>query len=249
MSRVHIGTMGWSYKFWVGNFYPAGTTSDKYLLEYSKHFNTVEVDNTFYRIPYQTAVMNWRDHTPDDFLFSPKFPRAITHDKLLRHCEEIVGRFIERISDLQNKLGPMLIQLPPEFNLDHVQTLSDFIAALPKEYRYVVEVRNKGLVNDELYSLLRKNEIALAFVDHPFLPRIDTVTADFAYIRLEGDRRNVKGTLGKAERDRTNDLEQWADTTKSLLSLNQEVFIYVSKYYSGHPPTDAVNLSRFLARN
>jgi len=80
-----------------------------------------------------------------------------------------------------------LIQLPPEFNLDHIQTLSDFIAALPKEYRYVVEVRNKGLVNDELYSLLRKNGIALAFVDHPFLPRIDTVTADFAYIRLEGE--------------------------------------------------------------
>ena len=104
-------------------------------------------------------------------------------------------------------------------------------------------------MNDELYSLLRKNGIALAFVDHPFLPRIDTVTADFAYIRLEGDRRNVKGTLGKVERDRTNDIEQWADTTKSLLSLNQEVFIYISKYYSGHPPTDAVNLSRFLARN
>ena len=128
-----------------------------------------------------------------------------------------------------------MIQLPPEFNLDHIQTLSDFTAALPKEYRYVVEVRNKELVNDELYSLLRKNGIALAFVDHPFLPRIDAATADFVYVRLEGDRGNVKGTLGKVERDRTNEIEQWADTTKSLLSLNQEVFIYISKYYSGHP--------------
>jgi len=246
MAKVHVGTMGWSYNFWVGNFYPTGTAPDKYLSEYSKHFDTVEVDNTFYRIPYESTVTNWKDQTPDNFLFSLKFPRIVTHVRLLKNCRETVDVFIKRVSKLENKLGPLLIQLPYEFKPEHIETLSSFISNLPQEYRYVVEVRNKKLLGDELYTLLRKYDVALALVDHPFMPRIETLTGDFVYVRLEGDRRKVKGTLGQTERDRTNDIRQWAEKTKTLLSQSQDVFVYVSKYYSGHPPTDAMNLLHSL---
>jgi len=246
MTKVHVGTMGWSYDFWVGNFYPLGAAPDKYLSEYSKNFDTVEVDSTFYRIPYENTVTNWKDQTPDNFLFSVKFPRVITHVRLLKNCRETVNVFIRRVSKLENKLGPLLIQLPYEFKPEHIQTLSNFITNLPQEYRYVVEVRNKKLLGDELYTLLRKDEVALALVDHPFMPRIETLTGDFIYIRLEGDRRKVKGTLGETERDRTTDIRQWAEKIKTLLPESQDVFVYISKYYSGYPPTDAMNLLRSL---
>jgi uncharacterized protein YecE (DUF72 family) len=242
MTKIHVGTMGWSYDFWVGNLYPLGTSPDQYLSEYSKHFDTVEVDSTFYRIPYESTVTNWRDQTPDNFLFSVKFPRVITHLKLLKNCGETVDIFIKRLSKLENKLGPLLIQLPYAFKPEHVQTLSNFIANLPQNHRYVVEVRNKKLLGDELYALLRKDNVALALVDHPFMPRIETLAGDFIYIRLEGDRRKVKGTLGETERNRTNDVRQWAEKIKTLLPESQDVFVYISKYYSGHPPTDAMNL-------
>ena len=103
------------------------------------------------------------------------------------------------------------------------------------------------MLDDELYSLLRENGVALALVDQPFMPMLQTVTADFTYIRWEGDRRKVKGTLGKVEVDRENDIRVWAEKVKKFLDDSVEVFGYFSKYYSGHPPTDAIHLLKFLS--
>jgi uncharacterized protein YecE (DUF72 family) len=246
MDKVHIGTMGWSYDFWIGNFYPKGLEREEFLSEYSKHFNTVEVDRTFYGLPFKETILGWKEQTPKDFLFSVKFPRAITHEKMLKNCEEYVKRFIERVSLLQGKLGPLLIQLPPKFKPDNIHLLDDFLAKLPKGFHFVVEVRNKRLLQDEVYSILKKNGVALALVDHPFMPKIEQVTADFIYVRFEGDRRKVKGTLGNVEIDRTNDVKRWADEIRKFLDLSAEVFGYFSKYYSGHPPTDAKQLLSLL---
>jgi uncharacterized protein YecE (DUF72 family) len=230
----------------VGNFYSKGLTATEFLAEYSKHFDTVEVDSTFYGIPYESTVIRWKDQTPSDFLFSLKFPKAITHEKMLRDCEEDVRRFIERISLLQGKLGPLLLQFPYGFKPEHLYMLNAFLPTLPKGYRFVVEVRNKKLLDDKLYSLLRKNDVALAIVDHPFMPNLDAATTDFAYIRWEGDRRKVKGTLGKVEVDRSNDIVTWAEKIKTFLDNSIEVFGYFSKYYSGYPPSDAKQLLQLL---
>jgi uncharacterized protein YecE (DUF72 family) len=124
--------------------------------------------------------------------------------------------------------------------------LNDFLPSLPKGYRFVVEVRNKNLLDDNLYSLLRKNGVALAIVDHPFMPKLDATTADFTYIRWEGDRRKMKGTLGEVKVDRNNDIMAWAKKIKTSLDNSMEVFGYFSKYYSGHPPSDAKQLLKFL---
>jgi uncharacterized protein YecE (DUF72 family) len=237
MKNVHVGTMGWSYGFWAGNFYPAGARPSEFLTEYSKHFGTVEVNNTFYRVPSEGTLLKWRDQTPKGFLFSVKFPQVITHKKMLKDCEAELEFFIERVSMLKEKAGPLLLQFPPVFGPEEATLLRDFLPKLPKRHRYSVEVRNRKLLGDKLYSLLRENRIALAI--SPLLPETEQVTADFVYIRWEGDRRKVNGALGKVEVDKTDDIKKWAKKISKFLDETKEVFGYFSKYYSGHPPTDA----------
>jgi uncharacterized protein YecE (DUF72 family) len=237
MKNVHVGTMGWSYGFWVGNFYPADVRQSEFLAEYSRHFETVEVNNTFYRVPSEDALLKWKDQTPQDFLFSAKFPQVITHKKMLKDCEAEVEFFTKRISVLQGKTGPLLLQFPPAFGPKEADLLGDFLLKLPKRYKYTVEVRNRKLLGDKLYSLLRENRIALAISS--LMPETEQITGDFVYIRWEGDRRKVNGALGKVEVDRANDIRRWSEKIVKLLDETKEVFGYFSKYYSGHPPTDA----------
>lgn len=238
--------MGWGYIFWVGNFYPEGLKPAQFLSEYSKHFDSVEIDNTFYRIPNIAVVENWRDQTPSGFLFSAKFPKKITQEKKLVDVEEETRIFLNRMSLLKEKEGPLLIQLSPEFTLEDLPNLREFLKTLPKAHRFVVEVKNRKMLEDRLYSILRDRGVALAIVDHPFMPKIDVLTAEFAYIRLEGDKRKIKGTTGKIERDRIADTKEWAGKIRKLIDDSNEVFVYCNKYYSGHSPTDAYALLDYL---
>jgi len=246
MDKIHIGTMGWSYNFWVGNFYPPETHASDYLTEYAKHFDTVEVDNTFYRIPSKATVKRWFDQTPSGFVFSLKFPRIITHVKMLKNCEKETNAFIRNVLSLDEKLGPLLLQFPPAFGKNQFSLLEGFLANLPQKCRVAVEVRNKELLNDSFYSLFKRKKVALAWVDSPFMPTADVVTADFLYVRWEGDRRKVNGLLGKVETDKSDDIEKWANRIRQLLDGSMEVFGYFSKYYSGYPPTDTNHLLKLL---
>lgn len=227
--------MGWSYDFWIGNFYPKD--AENLLTEYAKNFDTVEIDNTFYRIPSKDTVRNWKEEVPDDFIFAAKFPRKITHLKMLQDCKEELLVFIEHMSLLGDKLGPLLMQFPPSFVPEKFEVLKDFLAGLP-EGRFAVEVRNKKWLDEKFYALLRDNGVALVLIDHPWMPRMDMITADFTYIRWEGDRNKIKGTLGKVEKDRTKDIKDWGMKIKGFLEESVEVFGYFSKFYSGYPPGD-----------
>jgi len=236
--------MGWSYDFWKGNFYPENMRSDLFLTEYSKHFDTVEVDNTFYRIPSEPTVARWNQQTPETFLFAVKFPRIITHIKMLKECYDEVERFLKTVSKLKPQLGPLLLQFPSTFGPEHIGTLADFLATLPNMYKYAVEIRNKKMLEPDFYSVLRENQTALAIVDSPSMPLLDELTASFAYVRWEGDRRKVKGTLGKTEFDRTKDVEAWTGRIVRILEEVENVFGYFSKFYSGNPTSDAEQLIR-----
>ena len=236
---LHVGTMGWSYGFWKGNFYPENLPSKEFLAYYAKRFKTVEVNSTFYRIPRRQSVLDWKEQTPKGFVFSLKFPQVITHVKMLENCQGETSVFLERVGLLKEKLGALLLQFPYAFGAEHVTLLRDFLQNLPKEHRYVVEVRNRKLLNDSFYSVLRDNNVVLAWVDSPFMPQISEVTSDFIYVRWEGDRRRVKGTLGRIEVDRAEKIKLWADRIKPFLERQTEVFGYFSKYYSGHSPSDA----------
>ena len=179
IEKLHIGTMGWSYGFWVSRFYPERLKPPAFLAEYAKHFDTVELDNTFYRIPSASTTKAWKEQTPQGFLFSAKFPRVITHVKMLRDCEREVDTFISRMTQLQNKLGPLLLQFPSSFGAKHFPDLREFLSTLPKGYRYAVEVRNKDWAGEKLTPLLRENGVAQVFVGQP----VFEATAGFARAR------------------------------------------------------------------
>ena len=230
--------MGWSYSFWKGNFYPEDLPSKDFLSFYATQFSTVEVDSTFYRIPRKQSVIDWKQQTPSGFLFSLKFPKIITHVKMLKDCQEETRVFLDRVGLLQEKLGPLLLQFPSSFKNEHVLILREFLGTLPKEHRYVVEIRNRKLLNESFYSILRDYNVVLAWVDSPFMPLISEATSDFIYIRWEGDRRSVSGTLGKIEIDRADSIKLWAERIKHFLGSQTDVFGYFSKYYSGYPPAD-----------
>jgi len=167
--------------------------------------------------------------------------QVITHDKMLENCEDNIEFFLRRISLMKDKLGVLLLQLPT-LRTEHLALLSNFLAILPKDYRFSVEVRNKELLQHELYSLLRNYNVALAVAEHPFWAKHEILTADFAYIRWEGDRRKVKGTMGQVEVNKTTNIAECANKIKNLLDGQIE-----RAYYSGHPPTDAKQLLDILS--
>jgi len=242
VSKLHVGTMGWSYAIWKDNFYPEGLAAKDFLAYYAKHFSTVEVDSTFYRIPKTQSVTDWKAQTPADFVFSLKFPRVITHVKMLENCEEETSVFLERVALLEEKLAALLLQFPYHFGTKQVPLLRDFLPTLPNKHRYVVEVRNRKLLSRDFYSVLRDHDVALAWADSPFMPQISEVTSDFIYVRWIGDRRRVEGTLGRMEVDRKTQINAWADKLKPFLEEGTKIFGYFSKYYSGNPPSDAKEL-------
>ncbi len=245
MQNLHLGTIGWSYNFWKGKFYPNKTASKDYLFYYATQFNTVEVDSTFYRNPNLQTVENWKQQTPDGFRFSLKFPRMITHVKMLRDCQYETSFFLEKVGLLGEKLGALLLQFPPNFGVERLPDLKAFLQKLPSQHRYVVEVRNRSWLNQTFFSVLRDSKVALAWADSSFMAPIGEVTSDFLYFRWEGDRRKVNGTLGEIEADRAEDLKVEANKIKSFLG-KMEVFGYFGKYYSGYPPSDVANLQANL---
>jgi uncharacterized protein YecE (DUF72 family) len=245
VQSLHLGTIGWSYNFWKEKFYPNKTAPKNYLSYYASQFNTVEVDSTFYRNPTQQTVQNWKQQTPESFRFSLKFPQIITHVKMLRDCQYETDFFLSRISLLGEKLGALLLQFPPNFGVEHLNDLKIFLQRLPRQHRFVVEVRNKSWLNQAFYSLLRENQTALAWVDNSLMAEVSEVTSDFLYVRWEGDRKKVNGTLGKIEVDRAEDLRLEAEKIRPFIG-KMEVFGYFGKFYSGYPPSDIVNLQANL---
>jgi uncharacterized protein YecE (DUF72 family) len=246
MQNLYLGTIGWSYNFWRGNFYPNKTTPKDYLVYYSSQSNTVEVDSTFYRIPTSSTVVNWKEETPENFRFSLKFPQVITHIKMLKNCQYETDVFLDRANLLGDKLGALLLQFPPNFNIEHLADLENFLKTLSPNHLYVVEVRNKSWLNQEFYSILKANNIALAWTDSKLLMKINEMTADFVYFRWEGDRKKVVGTLGRIEVERMEDLKLVAEKIKPFIDRQKKVFGYFGKYYSGYPPSDVVNLQKYL---
>jgi uncharacterized protein YecE (DUF72 family) len=244
--NLHVGTMGWSYDFWKGSFYPEKLSSNEFLTYYASKIGTVEVDSTFYRIPREQTMLSWKEQTPKDFVFSLKFPQVITHVKMLMNAEDETRFFLERAELLEEKLGPLLLQFPFSFGAKNMPFLEKFLRRLPKTHRYVVEVRNNKLLDNVFYSLLKANNVALAWVDSATMPLVTEVASDFLYVRWEGDRKTVNGTLGKTEFNRADDTKAWAEKLKPFLDGGIEVFGYFSKYYSGNPTLDIQNFLRSL---
>jgi uncharacterized protein YecE (DUF72 family) len=234
---LYLGTCGWSYADWEGTLYPKGLPAASRLAEYANHYATVEIDSTFYGTPRRSTVEKWREVVPEGFLFAAKFPQEITHENNLVSSEETTRTFVRTMAALGDRLGPLLVQLPPSFAVEGMGVLEDFLAGLPEGFRYAVEVRHRSWLGSDLPQMLREYGAALALIDHPRMPRMEEATADFVYIRWIGDRREFpSGHTGRG-RDRREDLEWWAERVNRFLSEGREVFAYANNHYQNHSPS------------
>ncbi len=242
MGELLLGTQGWSYDDWTGNFYPPDLPRNRRLAHYSSVYSSVEIDSTFYAIPRRTTVENWARQVPDDFIFSVKVPKVITHEKVLEDCDTELETFLDHISLMGDKLGVVLFQFGYGFKPEKHEVLVPFIERLPDGFNFAVEVRNRKWLFDDFFNLLCQNNVALAQIDHPWFPRLPETTADFAYIRWLGDRKKIESDFTHIRFDRSKEYEWWAETIKNALPNIKKLYAYMNNHYAGHSPT---SLSQF----
>jgi uncharacterized protein YecE (DUF72 family) len=202
---LKIGTSGWQYKDWRGDFYPQEMPQRLWLEHYAERFDVVEVNNAFYRLPERTTFAQWRARTPADFRFAVKMSRFLTHVKRLREPEEPVARFLGRADALGDKLGPVLLQLPPTLKAD-LGALEKTLRQFPASVRVAVEPRHESWFTDELRELLTRHNAAVSWADRlgrPVTPLWDT--ADFGYLRLHEGRAKPWPNYGRGS------LSSWID--------------------------------------
>ncbi len=245
LKDLRIGCSGWSYKDWAGNFYPRGLPAKDYLSYYSKVFNCVEIDSSFYRIPNQFMVNQWRANTPQGFVFCPKLPKKITHEKKLRDAQSTLVYFYSVMAKLKDRLGPIAVQLPPSVKLStHLDVMKEFISELSPEFKHAIEFRHKSWFTPEVYSLLRKNNIAMVWSLNQYLETPAEVTADFIYVRMVGDREIEE--FSGIQKDRTEDMKRWAAVVEEKSGKFESGYIFFNNHFAGFSPESSNEFRRLL---
>jgi uncharacterized protein YecE (DUF72 family) len=238
MPPVRVGCSGWNYADWRGRLYPEGLGTGRWLERYAEVFDTVEVNSTFYRLAKPDAVRRWVEQTPDDFVFSVKASRYLTHVRRLRQMKQGVERFYEAIEPLARspKMGPILWQLPANFRRDD-ELLGQALDALP-EGRHCFEFRHESWFTREVYALLRSHGVALVIGDHPEWPfQTHEMTADWTYVRLHHGRRGRRGNYSRSE------LDEWVERIRRW-KRRRTVFVYFNNDWNGF----AVDNARYVLR-
>jgi uncharacterized protein YecE (DUF72 family) len=254
VTEILIGTSAFTAKGWLGSFYPAGMAPRDFLSYYATQFQTVELDNTFYRTPAISTVEGWNLKTPPGFVFAAKIPQVITHEKVLVDCDDDLKHFLDTMTALGDKLGPLLFQFG-YFNrsafksgAEFLARLKPFLKKLPKDFGFAVEIRNKSWMDAEYVDLLRENNVAMALIDQSWVPRpwemkekLNLITADFTYVRWLGDREGIEAetkTWDKIIVDRTSDLRNWIEVLKQMLNTKKilKMFAFANNHYQGFGP-------------
>ena len=233
--RIHIGTSGWNYKHWLGRFYPEKIRSADMLEFYSHHFETVELNNSFYHLPSIKSFRTWRETVSNDFVFAVKGSRFITHMKKLKAPKTSTRKFFNRIEKLEEKAGPVLFQLPPHWRLN-AERLATFLERLPAQYRYAFEFREQSWFADEVYDLLRAHNVALCIYHMSGYDSPIELTADFVYLRMHGAQSTYGGSYSDGQ------LGRWAGRIGDWRDQSKEVFVYFNNDPEGHAITDAKRL-------
>ncbi len=228
--KFWIGTSGFQYAEWKGNFYPEDLPAAKMLPFYAERFSTTEINYTFRRIPASKTIENWKTLTPENFRFALKAPQKITHWSKLRDCADTLEYFLKVVGDLGERLGPVLFQLPPTFKKD-ADVLNSFLRELPS-IRAAFEFRHESWFDDEIFELLKLRNIALCIADTDTLATPKKITADYGYLRLR--REDYQKT----------DVEHWAEFVREQKSHWRDAFVYFKHEESGIGPI-VVLRSRF----
>ncbi len=237
MPDFRIGCVGWSYSPWVGPFYPPKSKQVDFLKLYSRVFDAVEVDSTFYSIPNRTVVESWKNSVPDSFLFCPKVPKEITHDLRLKNPEKTMNIFLESMSTLENKLGPTLIQLPPSFAFpESFADLESFIGFLPADFQFAIEFRNNTWIRNDVHELLKRRKITLVWTEFPEVKHSGTTTTSTLYLRLIGDRSISERQLGTIRRDMSQEIGLWSRRVMEEKYKLDHVFAFANNHFQGFGP-------------
>lgn len=245
MGKLLIGTSGYNYPHWgKGVFYPQDVPQRRWLEHYSRHFDTVELNVTFYRLPKKEVFEGWHQRTPGGFVFAVKGSRYITHIKRLRDCEEPIERFSENVQALEEKLEVILWQLPPRFayQMERFTVFCRLVADSPvlSKTRHAFEFRHDSWFVPEAARLLEGHGFSLCIADSPHLPSTETLTADFIYLRLHGSR-SLYGSKYTEE-----ELTRWARKVQAWIDQGRSVYAYFNNDASGYAVENARRLREIL---
>lgn len=230
--KFRVGTSGWSYDHWRGVFYPQTLPASRWFEHYAAHFDTVEINATFYRMMPDKTFEGWRDKAPTGFLYAVKMWRQVTHRKMLQSANVEVSDFLKRAALLGDRLGPILIQLPPNLGLD-LERLVRFLPLLSREFEYAVEFRHPSWFHEPVYDALRRHHIGLCVFHHVRIecPRI--VTAPLVYLRFHGASGRYAGKYT------TEQLESWAAFAHEHMAQGRHVVAYFNNDYKGYAVENA----------
>jgi uncharacterized protein YecE (DUF72 family) len=240
MGSIRIGTSGWHYKHWCGPFYDEKLPSSKMLAEYYKHFDTVEINNSFYRLPKPEAFRFWRQATPGNFCFAVKGSRFISHMKKLKDPEHALENLIPRAEELKDKLGPILFQLPPKWTVNPAR-LEEFLSALPRGHSYAIEFREHTWHTQRIYEILRRYNTAFCIFHLGGRHSPLEITADWTYIRLHGPSGAYQGSYS------TEKLVEWAGWILNQQSRLKAIYVYFDNDQSAYAVHNALQLKRLIA--
>ncbi|MCM5529305.1 DUF72 domain-containing protein [Parasegetibacter sp. NRK P23] len=239
--RFFAGTSGWHYKHWKNTFYPADVKQKEQFTFYTRYFDTVEINNSFCRLPEASTLTAWQEKSPEAFLFAMKAGRFLTHLKKLDVDQASVHRFLDVFSHLGDKLGPVLFQLPPGWQVN-VERLRAFFLLLPQGLRYVFEFRNSSWYNEEVYAVLRTHNAGFCIYELAGHLSPEEVTADFVYIRLHGPGAKYQGSYP----DET--LETWATKVLLWMEEGKDVYLYFDNDDSGFAPQNALTIKKIVSQ-
>ncbi len=230
--QVRVGTSGWSYRHWRGIFYPDRLPQRRWLAHYMEHFDTVEVNSTFYHLPRESTMDSWREQAPDGFLYALKASRFITHAKLLSGAREALREFVRLARMLQHHLGPILYQLPPRFKRD-LRTLEAFLKLLPQDLVSVFEFRDESWYGEDVFELLEEHGACFCAHDMPGIPTPRRGTGPVAYVRFHGPGRRYTGAYPEEL------LAEWAEWMAGQRQAGRSVHAYFNNDIGGHAVHDA----------
>jgi uncharacterized protein YecE (DUF72 family) len=253
---ILIGTQGWNYTAWVGPLYPRGTRPSEFLPAYARAFDAVEVDSTFYAIPDARAVRAWAERTPPEFTFALKMPKEVTHERRLCNADDVVRDFLDRARELGPKLGPIVLQMSPDFAPDELPALAKFLPILPGNLRFAVELRQSSWMRPEvlphLLEVLARHGIALALSDGRWIARetmlelAERATADFLYVRWMGPDREITD-YSRVQFDRAEEMRAWSVALKCAANT-KDIFGFFNNHFAGHSPASAREMQRLLGQ-
>jgi uncharacterized protein YecE (DUF72 family) len=241
MAQLLIGTSGWNYPHWRGVFYPQGVSQNKWLLYYTKFFNTVELNVTFYRLVPVETFENWRKNTPQDFYFVAKGSRFITHIKKLKDIQGPLGLFFKNAAGLGDKLVTVLWQFPPSFKKD-IKLLEDFIKLLrKKKIRQAFEFRNESWFVRDVYELLKRYNFCLCIAHSKRFPCIKELTSDFLYLRFHGGESLYSSNYSDKE------LRNWAEFARRF--KGKDTLAFFNNDAQGFAVKNALRFKELLTKD